>query len=79
MIIALIVTLGRFSLAKFFPQTKGMKEVHGRALSYNGLTICAMYHPAAALHQGSLRQVLQDDFRAIPRDAWRALAGAFNA
>ncbi|HEY3118738.1 MAG TPA: uracil-DNA glycosylase [Chloroflexota bacterium] len=62
----LIVTLGRFSLAKFFPQTRGMKEVHGRALSYNGLTICAMYHPAAALHQGSLRQVLQDDFKRLP-------------
>ncbi len=61
-----IVTLGRFSLAKFFPQTRSMKEVHGRALSYNGLTICAMYHPAAALHQGSLKQVLQEDFKKLP-------------
>lgn len=69
-----LVTLGRFSLAKFFPSVRNMREVHGRALPYNGLTICAMYHPAAALHQGSLKEVIQQDFRRLPSIIARAEA-----
>ena len=61
-----IVTLGRFSLAKFIPNTRSMREVHGRALPVEGMVVCAMYHPAAALHQGSLRRVIEDDFRTLP-------------
>lgn len=67
-----IVTLGRFSLSKFVPNVRNMREVHGRALPYNGLVICAMYHPAAALHQGSLRHVLEEDFRKLPAIITRA-------
>ena len=62
----IIVTLGRFSLAKFIPGVKSMRDVHGRATSYEGRTVVAMYHPAAALHQGSLRKVLEEDFRTLP-------------
>lgn len=61
-----IVTLGRFSLGKFVPNVKAMRDIHGRAIPYNGMTVCAMYHPAAALHQGSLRSVLEQDFRNLP-------------
>ncbi|MBM2810924.1 MAG: uracil-DNA glycosylase [Chloroflexi bacterium] len=68
-----IVTLGRFSLSKFFPNVRAMRDVHGRALpTSDGLTICAMYHPAAALHQNSLRAVLEQDFRALPMILARA-------
>jgi DNA polymerase len=67
-----IVTLGRFSLAKFVPNVRSMRDMHGRAISCNGMTICAMYHPAAALHQGSLRAVLEQDFRALPMIISRA-------
>jgi DNA polymerase len=67
-----IVTLGRFSLAKFVSNVKSMRDIHGRALPYNGMTICAMYHPAAALHQGSLKAVLEQDFRNLPMIIARA-------
>src|SRR5439155_16580505 len=71
-----IVTLGRYSLAKFIPNVRSMKEVHGRAFPYEGRLVCAMYHPAAALHQGSLRGVLEQDFRSLPMMIARAEAQA---
>ncbi len=71
-----IVTLGRYSLAKFIPNVRSMKEVHGKAFPYEGLLVCAMYHPAAALHQGSLRGVLEQDFRSLPMIIARAEARA---
>ena len=67
-----IVTLGRYSLAKFLPNVRSMKEVHGKAFPYEGRLVCAMYHPAAALHQGSLRAVLEQDFRMLPMIIARA-------
>jgi len=67
-----IVTLGRFSLAKFIPNVRSMREVHGKAFAHNGLLVCAMYHPAAALHQGSLRAVIEQDFRMLPAIVARA-------
>jgi uracil-DNA glycosylase len=55
-----IVTLGRYSMAKYFPG-ESISKVHGRAKRV-GNTVCfAMYHPAAALHQGGLRKVLEAD------------------
>jgi DNA polymerase len=60
-----IVTLGRFSMAKFFPDAK-MSEIHGRAMNVRGRLIVAMYHPAAALHQRSLRPILEADFAKLP-------------
>jgi len=74
-----IVTLGRYSLAKFIPNVRSMKEVHGKAFPYENLLVCAMYHPAAALHQGSLRGVLEQDFRALPMIIARADARAAAA
>ncbi len=60
-----IVTLGRFSMAKFLPNAK-ISEVHGQAMNVKGRLIVAMYHPAAALHQRSLRPVLEADFAKLP-------------
>lgn len=60
-----IVTLGRFSMAKFLPNAK-ISEVHGRAMNVRGRLIVAMYHPAAALHQRSLRPILEADFAKLP-------------
>jgi DNA polymerase len=56
-----IVTLGRFSMAKFLPNAR-ISAVHGQATWVRGRLIVPMYHPAAALHQGSLRPVLEKDF-----------------
>ena len=61
-----IVTLGRFSMARFFPSAK-ISAIHGQAKMIDGRVVVAMYHPAAALHQSSLRQTVEEDFkRAIP-------------
>jgi uracil-DNA glycosylase len=56
-----IVTLGRFSMAKFFPGAK-ISAIHGQARVIDGRTVVAMFHPAAALHNASLRPTLEQDF-----------------
>ncbi|MFH0942474.1 MAG: uracil-DNA glycosylase [Chloroflexota bacterium] len=61
----LIVTLGRYSMAKFFPG-KTIGKIHGTAQKRDGVTYFAMYHPAAALHQQSLRQTIIEDMGRIP-------------
>jgi DNA polymerase len=60
-----IVTLGRFSMARFLPNAK-ISDVHGQATTVKGRLVVAMYHPAAALHQQSLRPVLEADFAKLP-------------
>ena len=61
----LVVTLGRYSLAKFFPG-KSISKIHGTAQKRDGTIYFAMYHPAAALHQQSLRQTIIEDMGRIP-------------
>jgi uracil-DNA glycosylase family 4 len=69
---ALVVTLGRFSMARFSPGAR-IGQVHGTfraadAASGAPRTLTfAMYHPAAALHQGSLKQTLFADMQGVPR------------
>jgi DNA polymerase len=60
----IIVTLGRFSMARFFPGAR-ISAVHGKARTIGGRTVMAMYHPAAALHQPSLRATVEADFAAL--------------
>lgn len=60
-----IVTLGRHSMGVFIPDAK-ISEVHGRAMRVQGRTVVAMYHPAAALHQQSLRATIEADFKKLP-------------
>lgn len=61
----MIVTLGRYSLARYFPG-EPISKVHGKARKENNVIYFAMYHPAAALHQQSLRQTIEVDIRKIP-------------
>lgn len=61
-----VVTLGRHSMARFFPGEK-ISSVHGTARLLDGRAVVALYHPAAALHQQSLRTTLEEDFRKLPR------------
>jgi len=61
----LVVTLGRFSMAYFFPGAR-ISDVHGQPRRVDNLVCLPMYHPAAALHQPSLRRVIEEDFRRIP-------------
>jgi len=60
-----IVTLGRYSLARFFPGDS-ISKVHGTARKKDGIIYFAMYHPAAALHQQSLRRIIEEDMLKIP-------------
>lgn len=60
-----IVPLGRHSLGHFFSKIK-IGEAHGKPfILHDHLTIFPIYHPAAAMHNGSLRSSLQKDFYAL--------------
>lgn len=60
-----VVTLGRYSLAHFFPG-EVVSRVRGKARRVGSLTVYPMYHPAAALHQQRYRQTIIQDMKAIP-------------
>lgn len=60
-----IVSLGRYSMARYFPQAK-ISRVHGQPRDIGGRLFVPMFHPAAALHQQSLRETIVDDFRRLP-------------
>jgi DNA polymerase len=60
-----IVTLGRFSMGLFLVNAR-ISGVHGRPVRLNGRLIVPMFHPAAALHQPSLRDSILADFAKLP-------------
>jgi uracil-DNA glycosylase len=62
---AVIVTLGRHSLGRYLPGAR-ISAVHGQLRRSGGRFIYPMYHPAAALHQASLRETLFTDIRGLP-------------
>lgn len=68
---ALLVTLGRFSLQTFMPGDR-ISRVHGTerpidpSTGARAATGYALYHPAAALRQGSLKETMQRDMAAVP-------------
>lgn len=67
-----IVTLGRYSMGLFIPNVK-ISNVHGQAMQVRGRLVVPMYHPAAALHQGSLKPVIESDFARLPELIARAV------
>ncbi len=60
-----IVTLGRFSMARAFPNEK-ISVIHGKPRKIDGVVYVPMYHPAAALHQPALRRTVEEDFARLP-------------
>jgi len=67
----LIVFLGRHAMNDFFPKEK-ISQAHGKLLikKFGGMPtkyFYALYHPAAALYDGSMREVLMTDFKKIPK------------
>ena len=60
-----IVTLGRFSMSKWFAGQK-ISAIHGNAKKIDGRVVVAMFHPAAALHQPALRTAILEDFQRLP-------------
>lgn len=67
----LIVPLGRHAMERFLPNQK-ISQIHGTAVrreipEIGKQVFYVLYHPAAALYQGSLRDVLLSDFKKIPK------------
>lgn len=67
----LIVFLGRHSMTRFFP-TETISELHGKLLikitsELGKQAFLPLYHPAAALYNGGMREILIKDFRKIPK------------
>ena len=60
-----IVTLGRHSMARYFPN-KTISKIHGTSEKRDGVVYFAMYHPAAALHQQNLRNEIEQDILKLP-------------
>jgi DNA polymerase len=61
----IVVTLGRHSLNCFLPDLS-ISQVHGQPKRYKGQVYLPLFHPAAALYNGAMRQTLIDDFALIP-------------
>jgi DNA polymerase len=66
----IVVTLGRHSMEYFLPGAK-ISQIHGQpkriTFGDTKLVIVPLYHPAAALYNGSMRQTLIDDFTRLPK------------
>jgi DNA polymerase len=76
-----IVTLGRFSMAQWFPGER-ISRIHGQPKKDGKRLIVPMYHPAAALHQQALKATILEDFAKLPRilaDAEAAREAEANA
>jgi len=65
----IIVTLGRFSMAKFIPNVF-ISSVHGKIFNIKwdakDKVVIPMYHPAAALRNGNVMNMIKNDFLKIP-------------
>lgn len=61
----IIVTLGRYSMARYMANVR-ISDVHGKARWVQDRLIVPMFHPAAALHQPSLKNAILDDFSQLP-------------
>jgi DNA polymerase len=62
---SIIVTLGRHSMGLFFKGAK-ITQIHGQMRKAGDRFVIAMFHPAAALHQLSLRDTIMSDFARLP-------------
>ena len=66
----IILTLGRFSMAKFLPNAR-ISSVHGKVHRVNWgdkeIVVIPMYHPAAALRNGEVMRAEKEDFLKLPQ------------
>lgn len=62
---SIIVTLGRFSMGKFIPNAK-ITAIHGQMRKVGDRFVIPMFHPAAALHQASIKPLILADFARLP-------------
>ncbi len=62
----LVITLGRHSMDSLLPGLQ-ISKVHGKPKRYQDQVYMPLFHPAAALYNGSMRQTLMEDFAKIPQ------------
>ncbi len=61
----IIVTLGRHSMARFFPGAS-ISRIHGRPKRAGDVIYFPMFHPAAGLHQPRWRPIIEEDMKKLP-------------
>ncbi len=59
----IIATLGRFSMALFFPKTARISKIHGEATRADGRIYYPLFHPAAVLRNMNLKPTMEEDFK----------------
>ncbi len=62
----LVATLGRHSMESLLPSGLSISQCHGQPKRFQGQVYLPLFHPAAALYNGGMRQTLVDDFNRIP-------------
>jgi len=58
----IIATLGRFSMARYFPDAR-ITQIHGQPKQENGRIYYPLFHPAAVLRNPNLRPAMAEDFK----------------
>ena len=61
-----IVTLGRYSMNRYFPGAS-ISKIHGQPQRFGRRLVVPMFHPAAALHQPRWRPLIAEDFQKLPQ------------
>lgn len=62
---SILVTLGRYSMGLFLKGAK-ITQIHGQMQKVGDRFVIPMFHPAAALHQQSLKSTIMADFAYLP-------------
>lgn len=62
----LVVMLGRHAMEYFLPGF-AISAVHGKPMRRKGRVYMPLFHPAAALYNGGMRETLKADFRKVPK------------
>lgn len=61
----LVCSLGNFATQTLLGKKVGISKVHGQPLPLPGFLLFPLFHPAAALHQGTLLPTLREDFQKL--------------
>jgi DNA polymerase len=62
-----VLILGRHALERLMPGQGSISRIHGSMIRRGDVAYVPLYHPAAALHNGSLVADLERDFDALKR------------
>jgi uracil-DNA glycosylase family 4 len=60
-----ILILGRHALHRLLPLSAGISRLHGERVHHDDRVYVPLYHPAAALYNGSLRETLFADMQRV--------------